>query len=183
MKSRTMAPISMPECTHSAPGMRLSASMMLPTDDVDRHAVAPGVVDRHRRVLQTDGAMARHGHRLAFDLGVALRHGDGDVLVHAGDDFGLVAGVIDDGFVQAAKARSAVDGEIFDAERLEHVDHEIAAAGRLIYRILDRRHRLRRHLPRTGTAAVNFCCGAAGIASAVAGGVTAPQRRLIGLRL
>jgi hypothetical protein len=43
---------------------------------------------------------------------------DGDVFVHAGDDFGFVAGVIDDGFVQPAITRSAVDGEIFDAERI-----------------------------------------------------------------
>jgi len=43
----------------------------------------------------------------------------GDILVHAGDDFGLVAGVIEDGFVQAAITRSAVDGEIFDVKRIE----------------------------------------------------------------
>ena len=73
---------------------------------------------------------------------------DGDVFVHAGDDFGFVAGVIDDGFVQPAITRSAVDGEIFDAERIKHVGHEVAAAGRLIYRILGRRHRLCRHLQR-----------------------------------
>jgi hypothetical protein len=30
---------------------------------------------------------------------------DGDVLVHAGDDLGLVVAVIDDRFVQAAVAR------------------------------------------------------------------------------
>jgi hypothetical protein len=33
---------------------------------------------------------------------------DGDVLVHAGDDFGLVVAVIDDRFVQAAVARCAM---------------------------------------------------------------------------
>ena len=89
-------------------------------DHDDRHAVAPGVVHRHGGVLQADDAVTRHRDRLAFDLGVALRHVDGDVLVHAGDDFGLVVAVIDDGFVQAAIARRAVDRQVFDAERIEH---------------------------------------------------------------
>ena len=38
----------------------------------DRHAVAPRVVHRHGGVLQTDHAVARHGNRLAFHLGIAL---------------------------------------------------------------------------------------------------------------
>ena len=36
-------------------------------DQVDRHAVAPGVVERHRGVLQADGAVRHHGERLALD--------------------------------------------------------------------------------------------------------------------
>ena len=55
--------------------------------DVDRHAIAPGVVDRHGGVLQPDHAVADHRHRLAFDLGVAVRHRDRDLLVRAGEDF------------------------------------------------------------------------------------------------
>ena len=116
----------------------------------DRHAIAPSVVHRHRGVLQTDRAVTRHGKRLAFDLGVALRHMDGDVLVHAGDDFGLVVAVIDDGFMQAAIARRAVDRDILDAERVEHVGHKVAAAGRLIDRVVGRRHGLGRDLPGAG---------------------------------
>src|ERR1700730_1837567 len=108
--------------------------------DEDGHAVTPGIVHRHGGMLQADDAVAGHGHGLAFDLGVALRHVHGDVLVHAGDDLGLVVGVIDNRLVQAAVARGAIDRHVFDAERIEHVGHEIAAAGRLVHRIVARRH-------------------------------------------
>ena len=119
-------------------------------EDQNRHAVAPGIVHRHGGMLQADDAVAGHRHRLAFDLGVALRHVDGDVLVHAGDDLGLVVGVIDDGLVQAAIARGAIDRHIFDAERIEHVGHEVAAARGLIDRIVRRRERLGGGLHRPG---------------------------------
>jgi len=116
----------------------------------DRRAIAPSVVHRHRGVLQTDRAVTRHGERPAFDLGVALRHMDRDVLVHAGDDFGLVVAVIDDGFMQAAIARRAVDRDILDAKRVEHVSHKVAAAGSLIDRVGRRRHGLSCNLPGAG---------------------------------
>ena len=124
--------------------------------DEDRHAVAPGVVHCHGGMLQADDAVARHRNRLAFDLGIALRKVDGDVLVHAGDDFRLVAAVIDDGFVQAAVARRAVDRQIFDAERVQHVGHEVAAARGLIRRVLRRRHGLGRGLQRPRHGGLQF---------------------------
>ena len=116
----------------------------------NRDAVAPGVVDRHGGVLQADHAVTRHRHRLAFDLGVALRHMNSDVLVHAGDDFRLVVAVIDDRFVQAAIARRAIDRQIFDAERIEHIDHKVAAARGLIHRVVRRRHGFGGSLQRAG---------------------------------
>jgi hypothetical protein len=118
-------------------------------DDDDRHAVAPGVVHRHRRVLQADDAVAAHRHRLAFDFGVALRHMHADILVHASDDFRLVVAVIDDRFVQAAIARRAIDREILDAQRVEYVGHEVAAARGLVHRVSRRRHGLGGDLART----------------------------------
>jgi hypothetical protein len=36
--------------------------------DVDRHAIAPGIVERHRGVLQADHAMAHHGQRPAIGV-------------------------------------------------------------------------------------------------------------------
>ena len=79
-------------------------------------------------MLQTDGAVADHAHRLAFDLRVALRHRGGDLLVRAREDLGLVVRVIQHGLVQPAEARSAVHGEVFDAERVQDLGHEVAAA-------------------------------------------------------
>ena len=73
-------------------------------DDVDRHAVAKRVVNRHGGVLQADRAVHADEQRLAFDLGVAVAHGDGGLFVAAGDEFGhLVAAVIDQRFVEAAE--------------------------------------------------------------------------------
>ena len=104
--------------------------------DVDRHAVAPGIVERHRGVLQADHAVAHHRHRLAFDLGVAVRHGDRDLLMRTGEDLGLgIVAVIDHGFLDAAEARRAIDRAVVHVERLEHVHHEVAAAGGLRHRV------------------------------------------------
>ncbi len=129
-------------------------------EDQNRHAVAPCVVHRHGGVLQADDAVAGHRNRLALHLGVALRHMDRGVLVHAGDDFGLgVAAMIDDGFMQAAVARRAIDHQIIDVERLQHIGHEVAAARRLIHRILDRRHRLDGGLQRTGQRGFQLVLG------------------------
>jgi hypothetical protein len=93
------------------------------------------------RVLQTYRAVTGHRNRRACDLGVALPYVRGDVFVHASDDFRVVVAMIEDGFVQAAIARGAVDGEVFDAEQIEHVGHEVAAACRLIDRVTTRRVR------------------------------------------
>ena len=120
-------------------------------DDVNGHAVAPGIVHGHGGVLQADDAMADHGHRLAFDLGVAMTHRDRDFLVRTGENLRLdVAAVIDDGFVETAEARGAIHREIIDIQRLEHVDHEIAAARRLGHRIALRRQGFHRDLDRAG---------------------------------
>ena len=53
-------------------------------DDVDRHAIAPRVVDRHRRVLQPDRPVRHDRERLALDLGVAVRHRHRRLFVAAG---------------------------------------------------------------------------------------------------
>ena len=125
-------------------------------DHDNRHTVAPSVVDRHGRMLQADGAVTGHRNRRACDLGVALTHVHGDVLVHAGDDFRFVVAVIEDGFVQTAIARRAVDSQVLDAERVDHVGHEVAAAGRLIDWVAARRHGLGRDLPRAGNGGLQL---------------------------
>jgi hypothetical protein len=115
--------------------------------DVDRHAVAPGIVERHRGVLQADHAVAHHGHRLAFHLGIALRDVDRDLLVRAGEDFGLgVLSVVDQRFVDAAEARSAGHRQIIEIERLEHIHHEVPAGRCLRHWISYGRQRVGRDL-------------------------------------
>ena len=97
-------------------------------DHDHRHAVAPGVVDRHRRVLRADRAVAQRHHRLAGDLEVAVPHGDADFLMRHGEELRhLVLAVVDQRFMQAAEARGAVRRQILDVERSDHVDHEVGA--------------------------------------------------------
>ena len=87
-----------------------------------RHPVAPGVVQAHGGVLETDDAVADHRERLALDLGIAVRHLDRDLFMRAGQDLRLdVAAVIDDRLVEPAEARGAVHRQIFDVEHLEDV--------------------------------------------------------------
>ena len=89
-------------------------------DDVDRHPVGVGVVDRHRGVLQSDDAVQHRHHRLALDLGEAMRHGHRRLFVAAGQQLRhLVAAVVDDGFVQAFEARAWIRSNVLEAERLD----------------------------------------------------------------
>ena len=74
---------------------------------VDRHPVGVSVINRHGRVLQADGAMEQGHHRFAFDLGVAVRHGDRGLFVEAGEELRHpVVAVVDDGFLQSFEASS-----------------------------------------------------------------------------
>ena len=108
---------------------------------VDRHPVAPRVVDRHRRVLRAHRGVQAHQHRLALDLRVAVGHRDRDFLVRAGDALGvLVAGVVDDRLVDADEARGAHREHVFHVQRLEDVDHVV---GRVPPRRLADLHRRR----------------------------------------
>jgi hypothetical protein len=64
--------------------------------------------------------------------------------------------VVDDSFVQAAVTRRAVDRHVIDVERLDDVDHIVAAARRLIHRIGRRRHGFGRDLPRARQRRLGF---------------------------
>ncbi len=95
-------------------------------DDVHGHAIAPRVVDRHRRVLQTHGAVRHHGQRLALNLEIAVAHGHRRLFVAAGDELGLlIAAVVDDRFVETAKARAGIGADVLEPERLDDVHHEV----------------------------------------------------------
>ena len=95
---------------------------------VDRHAIAPRVVEGHRRVLQSDRPVRHHRERLPLDLEVAVRHGHRRLFVHAGDQFRLlVAAVVDHRLVEAAEAGAWVGADVLEAERLDRVHHEVGA--------------------------------------------------------
>ena len=67
-------------------------------------------------------------HRLPFDLRVAVSHRDRRLFVAARQQLGeLVVAVVDDRFVKAFEARARIGGDVLEAERLDHVDHEVRA--------------------------------------------------------
>ena len=95
-------------------------------DQDDGHAVGPGVVHRHGRMLQADGAVHQRHLRLAGGLEVAVAHRHRRLLVHAGDELRhLVVAVVDHRLVQRAEARCRVRIAVVDLQALDDVDHEI----------------------------------------------------------
>ncbi len=97
-------------------------------EEQHRNAVAIGVVDRHRGMLRADSAVHDRGHRLAGDLGIAMRHSDRHFLVQAGQPFRfLVGAVIDETFLQGAECRAGAGGHVVDVQCFADVDHEIGA--------------------------------------------------------
>ena len=107
-------------------------------EDQDRHAVAPGVEDRHGRVEQADVGVHRRAHRLAGDLGIAVRDRHRRLLVQAEDHLRLlVAEEVDDRVVQAAIARAGIERDIRDIERAQRLGDDVAAKGRGIGAVWD----------------------------------------------
>ena len=79
-------------------------------------------------MLQTDHVVHDGGHDLARRLGVAMRHGHGDFFVAAENHFRIrrtAALVIDQGIVNAAKARPGIERDVFDAENFQQIDDQI----------------------------------------------------------
>ena len=104
----------------------LGGVLRVAEDEINRNAIAPRVVDRHRRVLGADGAVHAHQHGLAFDLRVAVGHRHRDLFVRAGDALGIaVAGVVDDRLVDADEARGTHREHVFHVHRAEQIDHEV----------------------------------------------------------
>ena len=112
------------------------------------NAVAPGVVNAHRGMLQTHGAMAQRDRRLARDLEIAMRHRGRGFLMHRRDQLGLlVVAIGDDGIVQAAAARGGIGEDVVDIQSLDAIEHEVGARTPLCQigvAARGRRHRLRR---------------------------------------
>ena len=79
-------------------------------------------------MLQTDGAVAQRQQRLAGDFEVAMRHRHCGFFMHAGQILRHgVAAIVDQRLMDGTKTRRAVRRQILDAERLNHIHHEIRA--------------------------------------------------------
>ena len=95
-------------------------------DDVHWDAIGIGVVDCHRRVLQSNSAVRHDHHRPAFDLRVAVGHRNRRLFMAACQQLGsFVAAIINDRLVQRAERRSGVGGDVIEIERLDNVQHEV----------------------------------------------------------
>ena len=101
--------------------------------DHHRHAVAPGIEDRHGGVKQPDIGMDRGGHRLAGDLGVTVGDGDRALLVQAEQHLRrLVAEEVHDRVVQAAVAGAGIERDVGNLERAQGVGDHVAAEARRV---------------------------------------------------
>ena len=97
------------------------------------HAVAPGVEDRHGGVEQADVGVHRRRHRLAGDLGVAVRDRDRRLFVQAQQHLRLlVAEEVDDRVVQAAIGGAGIERDVGDIERTQRLGDDVAAESRRV---------------------------------------------------
>ncbi len=97
-------------------------------EDQHRHAIAPGVEDRHRGVHQPDVRMDDRAHQLAGGARIAMGERDRGLLVQAKQHLRpLVAEVVDDAVVKAAIARARVQRQIRDVQRAQHRRDAVAA--------------------------------------------------------
>ena len=106
----------------------------------DRHAVAPGVEDRHGGVEQADVGVHRRRHRLAGHLGVAVRDRDRALLVQAEQHLRrVVAEIVDDRVMEAAIARAGIERDVGNLQRTQRFGGDVAApSGRIVGRQIDR---------------------------------------------
>ena len=83
------------------------------------------------RVHQADIGVHDRRHRLAGDLGIAVRDRDRGFLVQAEQHLRLlVAEIVDDAVVQAAIAGAGIERDIGNVERAQHVGDDVAAEAR-----------------------------------------------------
>jgi hypothetical protein len=97
-------------------------------------AVAPGIENRHARVLQADHIVQAGSHDIAGDPGVTIGQSHGDLFVRAHDDLGTLTRLeIHHRVVQAAITGAGIQGDVFDSQLAQHFDHEIRAILRIAF--------------------------------------------------
>ena len=98
------------------------------TEHHDRHAVDVSVEDRHAGMLQADHVVGDGDHRFVFRLGVTVSHSNGDFFMMAEDHFRhVIAAVVNDGIVNAAKSRARIKSCILDIECFHQIDDDVGA--------------------------------------------------------
>ena len=98
----------------------------------NRRAVAPGVEDRHARVLQADDIVQARRHDLAGCARVTVGDRHGDLFMRAHDHLGPFAGLeVDQRIVETAITRAGIERNIFDAQLAQDLDHQIGAILRI----------------------------------------------------
>ncbi len=151
-------------------GRTLGGIEVVAADHDERHAVGPGVIDRHAGVLQADGAVHQRHLRLAGGFEMAVAHRHRRLFVRDGQEFRHgVPAVIDQRLMQAAEARCRIGIDILDLQRFDDVDHEVGGrAARDLRRRLAQAAGLGRDLMRgghhrRGQPFVHGCAGARGL--------------------
>ena len=97
--------------------------------DVNRDAITPRVIDRHRCVLQAYGAVSQHCHRSAFDFEVPMGHRHRRFFMTIRDELGIpIAAVVDDRFLHSPKTGSRVGADVLETQRFDHINHVVRAA-------------------------------------------------------
>src|SRR5207302_6465154 len=96
--------------------------------DQHRHAITPGVKDRHGGVKQAYVGMQCYRHRLPGHLGITVRDRDRVLLVQAQKYLRIaIAEIVDEAVVQAAEARAGNERDIGQRERAQRVGDDVAA--------------------------------------------------------
>ena len=102
-------------------------------EDQDRNPINVGIENRHARMLQADHVVHDSDHRFALGFGIAVSNSDGDLLVIAKDNFRLVvATVIDNGVVDAAKRCARVKRSVLDIKSLHQIYDDVRTVLRLL---------------------------------------------------
>ncbi|HET9585625.1 MAG TPA: hypothetical protein VFP38_16440 [Bradyrhizobium sp.] len=79
-------------------------------------------------MLEADSAVAQYEQWLARNLEIAVCHRNGRFLMRAGEEFRfLIAAIVDQRFMQPAKALCRIARQVRDIERLDNIDHEVGA--------------------------------------------------------
>jgi hypothetical protein len=102
--------------------------LLVAENDENRNAICICVIDCHRGMLQTHGAMGHDQERFAFDLEVPVGHCDRRLFVAASDPLRVfIAAIVNEGFLQATEARTRVGTDEIKTQALQDIRHEIRA--------------------------------------------------------